>query len=206
MSVAGCGTTTKGGTNSDVSLLKCLEQKGFGVHADTVSRAPRGATAQQILIYLDGCGVKVKPVNEGFAKDVINVGVVRELKRNVQCIRERGFDVTEGHDLERQPYDATSVDTNLPAFHDAVRACRRKFTEAIRILDPGAVPEGRQDMASGLGSAGNGRTAKCLRRFGGTVVDAQGALGVRIPYDISAARLRAMLHTCKVNATAVTRW
>jgi hypothetical protein len=193
------------GMRSDASVLKCLEHKGFGVNGDTVAQAPSEATAQQILTYLDGCGVKVKQVNEGFAKDVMNVVVERELRRSVECIRKRGFDVTVGHDLARQPYDAAGIDTSLPAFRNAVRACRQKFTEAIRVLEPEAVPEGRQGTASGPQQAGNGRLARCLRRFGGTVVYAHGGVGVRVPSDIPLPRLQAMLHTCEVNPAVVTR-
>lgn len=204
VSVAGCGATN-GGARFDAGVLRCLEHEGFGVHDDTVSQAPSEATTQQIRGDLDACGVKVKQVSEAIAKNVTNVLIERELRRNVDCIRKHGFGVTAGHDLTYKPFDAAGVDTNLPAFRHAVRVCRRKFTEAIRILDPGAVPEGTEGAFSGSMRVGNAGLAKCVRRFGGTVVYAQGVPGVRVPRNIPSDRLEAMLGSCDVSSAELAR-
>lgn len=197
--VGGCGASTqKDGASaarySKKVTLECLQHEGFKVTGRSITSGPVGAAPNEVLAALRRCGVMIEGTQSG--GDVNRAIIRRELLRNVRCIREHGFMVTAGHDIELELYNAHGVDTSKPAFRTAVAVCRKRFAQAVEKLSPGSVPvvpEGESvDKQLTVASS----ASRCISRMGAEPVEAGRMLGIKVLAEGSRQRFHGF---CKLS-------
>lgn len=198
--VRGPGTSALRSTTTAASLFACLKREGFKVAGEHVDGAPTGAAPAEINKALQRCGVTMR--GSAVRGEVNRAVVRRELLRNVQCIREHGFAVTAGKNIEVEPYDTHGVNTADPAFRVAVGICRKKYTEAISRLSPGSVPlesdTGSASVEEPRAAVSNGPTGRCIRRLGGAPVKAGHTLGFKVAARDGLHTVSRILARCDV--------
>lgn len=181
--VAGCGASTQKNRASATRYSKkmtlvCLQHEGFKVTDRSVTSGPVGAAPNEVLAALRRCGVMIEGTQGG--GEVNRTIIHRELLRNVQCIREHGFRVTAGHNIELEVYNAHGVDTSKPAFRAAVAVCRKRFTQAVEKLSPGSVPVVPDGESVDKQPAVASSASRCISRMGAEPVEAGRTLGIKV--------------------------
>lgn len=198
--VTACGSSVhhqdRASQGTHRASLACLEHQGFRVTRGRAMSPPTGAAPPEIISALRRCGLVIHGTQIG--GEVNRAVVRRELFRNVQCIREHGFHVTPGRNIELEPYETHGIDTSRPAFRSAVATCRNRFIQAVRRFSPGSVPIGVGGAKDEGKPTALAKLARCLHRFGAAPAEASHTPGFSVLTNASPQTVSKIIGKCRL--------
>jgi hypothetical protein len=205
--LASCGGSSGGAPSKIAIVAYCLRKGGIVLSSTGPVELQREMTPTQFGATLQRCGVAT-----GHYSGLLEIGpsngakraaVERELVKQVSCLQEHGFHVTATENEEQKLFNANGVNTRSARFRAASTRCRERFVAEVRSLGPGYGLEHARPKTSEsgrvLGSQGEGSAilAECARKYGAEVIEAAGAVGLRVPSGKSDTQVAALIKTCE---------